>query len=97
MRWMAKPLVSDELWTFVTPLLPPESPKPKGGRPRLPDRPCFTGIIFVRKTDIQEEMLLQELGCGSGMNCRRRLRDWQQAGVWDALHRTLLHRVLRRR
>lgn len=94
---MARPLVSAELWAFVTPLLPPESPKPKGGRPRLPDRHCFTGIIFVRKTDIQEEMLLQELGCGSGMTCWRRLRDWQQAGVWDALNRTLLHRVLRRR
>jgi hypothetical protein len=25
-------------------------------------------------------MLPQELGCGSGMTCWRRLRDWQQAG-----------------
>ena len=33
---MAKPLVSDELWAIVEPLLPPESPKPKGGHPRVP-------------------------------------------------------------
>jgi transposase len=87
---MAKPLVSDELWAIVAPLLPPEPPKPKGGRPRIPDRACLTGIMFVLKTGIQWELLPQELGCGSGMTCWRRLRDWQEAGVWDALHRTLL-------
>ena len=90
---MAKPLVSDELWALVAPLLPPEPPKPKGGRPRVPDRACLTGIIFVLKSGIPWEMLPQELGCGSGMTCWRRLRDWQAAGVWDALHRTLLDRL----
>ena len=39
------------------------------------------------------EMLPQELGCGSGMTCWRRLRDWQQAGIWAKLHRTLLQRL----
>ena len=38
-------------------------------------------------------MLPQELGCGSGMTCWRRLRDWQAAGVWDRLHRALLDRL----
>ena len=46
---MSTPLVSDELWRIVEPLLPKESPKPKGGRPRMPDRACLTGIIFVLK------------------------------------------------
>ena len=90
---MAKPLVSDELWAVVAPLLPAEPPKPKGGRPRVPDRACLTGIIFVLKTGIQWEMLPQEMGCGSGMTCWRRLRDRQQAGVWDALHHALLDRL----
>lgn len=90
---MAKPLVSDELWAVVAPLLPPERPKPKGGRPRVPDRACLTGILFVLKTGIQWELLPQEMGCGSGMTCWRRLRDWQAAGVWEALHRTLLDRL----
>ena len=35
-------------------------------------------------------MLPQGLGCGSGMACWRRLRDWQQAGVWDLIHFALL-------
>jgi len=90
---MSKPLVSDELWAVVAPLLPSEPPKPKGGRPRVPDRACLTGIIFVLKSGIPWEMLPQEMGCGSGMTCWRRLRDWQEAGVWERLHRTLLDRL----
>jgi transposase len=90
---MAKLLVSDELWALVAPLLPPEPPKPTGGRPRVPDRAALTGIIFVLKSGIPWELLPQELGCGSGVTCWRRLRDWQEAGVWDALHQTLLDRL----
>ncbi len=88
-----KPLVSDDLWAVVAPLLPSEPPKPKGGRPRVPDRAVLTGIIFVLKSGMPWEMLPQELGCGSGVTCWRRLRDWQEAGVWDALHRVLLDRL----
>lgn len=90
---MSKPLVSDDLWAIVAPLLPPDLPKPKGGRPRVPDRACLTGILFVLKTGIPWEYLPQEMGCGSGVTCWRRLRDWQDAGVWDRLHRTLLDRL----
>jgi hypothetical protein len=35
--------------------------------------------------------LPQELGCGSGMTCWRRLRDWQEEGVWDLMHFALLN------
>jgi len=90
---MKKLLVPDELWALVAPLLPPAPPKPKGGRPRVPDRACLTGIIFVLKTGIPWEYLPQEMGCGSGVTCWRRLRDWQAAGVWDRLHQTLLDRL----
>ena len=90
---MSKPLVSDELWALVGPLLPPEPPKPKGGRLRLSDRAALTGIIFVLKSGIPWQMLPQEMGCGSGMTCWRRLRDWHEAGVWDRLHRVLLDRL----
>jgi transposase len=90
---MSKPLVNDELWVLVAPLLPPEPPKPKGGRPRVSDRAALTGIIFVLKSGIPWEMLPQEMGCGSGVTCWRRLRDWQEAGVWDRLHQSLLDRL----
>jgi transposase len=87
---MSKPLVSDELWEAIEPLLPRERAEPKGGRPRVPDRPALAGIVFVLKTGIPWEFLPRELGCGSGVTCWRRLRDWQRAGVWEKLHHTLL-------
>ena len=91
---MAKPLVSDELWSLIQPLLPPEPSKPKGGRPReIDDRAALTGILFVLKTGIPWEMLPQEMGCGSGMTCWRRLHEWQQAGVWTELHAVLLDKL----
>jgi len=90
---MAKPLVSDDLWAAIAPLLPPERPRPKGGRKPVPDRPALTGILFVLMSGIPWEMLPAEMGCGSGMTCWRRLRDWQAAGVWSRLHRVLLERL----
>jgi transposase len=90
---MARPLVPDDLWAAIAPLLPPARPRPKGGRPPIPDRAALTGIVFVLKTGIPWEDLPAEMGCGSGMSCWRRLRDWQAAGVWAALHRALLERL----
>jgi transposase len=90
---MPAPLVSDALWLIIEPLLPAEPAKLKGGRPRVGSRMALTGILFVLRTGIPWEMLPQEMGCGSGVTCWRRLRDWQQAGVWDDLHRELLRRL----
>src|SRR5215211_1018054 len=92
---MPKPLVTDELWTVVEPLLPKQPPKPKGGRPRMDDRAALTGILFVLKTGIPWEMLPREMGCGSGMTCWRRLKEWHKAGVWERLHRALVEGLAR--
>ena len=59
---MAKPLLTDGLWQRIKPHLPPEPPKPKGGRPRLPDRACLTGILFVLKSGTPWEYLPREMG-----------------------------------
>ena len=91
---MAAPLVSDALWATVESLLPPVPPPSlKGGRPRVPDRAAFTGIVFVLKYGIPWNAIPRELGCGSGVTCWRRLRDWQQTGVFDRLHRELLDQL----
>lgn len=89
---MAKPLVSDELWAVVEPLLPKHPPHPRGGKPPVPDRVCFTGIMFVLKTGLAWEDFPCELGC-SGMTLLNRLRQWQKAGVWNALHRVMLDKL----
>ncbi len=89
---MAKPLLPDALWGRIAPLLPP--PKPRRfrfpGRKPLDNRKALTGILFVLKTGLPWEDLPQEMGCGSGMTCWRRLRDWQHAGVWARLVDVLL-------
>src|SRR5947207_15902354 len=89
---MAKPLLDDALWQLIEPLLP----EPKARRLRFPgrkpidNRKALTGILFVLKTGIGWEDLPQEMGCGCGMTCWRRLRDWQHAGVWDQVKQLLL-------
>jgi len=86
-------LVPDDLWVLIAPLLPPRLTHRKGGRPWLCDRRALCGIIFVLKTGCSWNALPRALGCGSGSTCWRRLRDWQAAGVWQALHRAILDRL----
>ena len=92
---MAKPILDDDLWELIEPLLPP--PKQRRarypGRKPLDDRAVLTGILFVLQNGIRWAMLPQEMGCGSGMSSWRRLRDWQAAGVWDRLHEVLLDKL----
>lgn len=92
---MAKPLVDDELWSLIAPLLPPPKPRPYGhpGRKPKPDRQVLSGIVFVLLTGIPWEYVPQEMGCGSGMTCWRRLRDWQMAGVWQKIFEVLLAKL----
>ncbi len=92
---MAEPLVSDELWETIEPLLPP--PKPRRfrypGRSPLDRRKALTGILFVLRSGIPWEMLPKEMGCGSGMTCWRYLQAWQEQGVWVKVHQVLLGRL----
>jgi transposase len=71
------------LWARIEPILPEREPQ-LTGRPRVPDRQALTGIIFVLKTGIPWEDLPQEMGCGSGMTCWRRLHEWNEAGSGSA-------------
>jgi transposase len=89
---MAKPLVDDELWAAVKPLLPKHESHPKGGKPPADNRICLTGILFVLKTGIAWEDFPCEMGC-CGMTLLNRLRAWQRAGIWDALHHAMLARL----
>jgi len=88
----AKPWdVPDGLWERIEPLLPKHERRFRyPGRKPFDDRLVLQGILFVLHTGIGWEHLPQELGFGCGMTAWRRLRDWQQAGVWQRLHELLL-------
>jgi transposase len=92
---MARPIIDDDLWAILEPLLPMPKPRRKRypGRKPVEPRNCLTGILFVLRTGIPWEDLPLEMGCGSGMTCWRRLRDWQNAGVWEKLQDVLLAKL----
>ena len=87
---MAHAHMPDEFFALVAHHLPPEQPVgPKGGRPRVDHRTAVRVIWFVLTTGARWEDVPAELGC-SGRTAHRRLRAWEEAGVWDRLHADLL-------
>lgn len=88
---MAKPLLDDKLWIRIEPLLPVQEWRFRyPGRKPISNRQALTGILFILKTGIPWEDLPQEMGCGCGMGCWRRLKEWHEAGIWQKVHETLL-------
>lgn len=87
---MPRPLIDDELWSEIEALLRKKRRRKRNtGRKPLCNRKALTGILFVLRSGIPWGMLPQEMGCGSGMTCWRRLKKWQEHGVWDRLHQIL--------
>src|SRR5919108_2761286 len=87
---MAKPIIDDALWERIAPFLPPKRRRSRfPGRKPLDNRKALTGILFVLKTGIAWEALPQEMGCGCGMSCWRRLGEWQRVGIWPILQKVL--------
>ena len=80
------PVITDAVWERIEPLIPQRTRRRRyPGRKPLDDRAVLTGILVVLARGIGFERLPNELGFGSGMTCWRRLRDWQQAGAWNAI------------
>ena len=87
---MASAHMPDEFFDTVAHHLPPEQPiGPEGGRPRIGHRVVVRVIWFILTTGARWEDVPEELGC-SGRTAHRRLRAWEEAGVWDRLHADLL-------
>jgi transposase len=86
--------IDDGLWAEIEPLIPVRQRRRRyPGRKAIPDRLVLNGILYVLHTGVAWEDLPQEFGYGSGVTAWRRLRDWQAAGVWDALHQKLLEKL----
>jgi transposase len=85
--------VEDDLWELVAPLIPPKPKQPKGGGTWKDDRLVLNGIIYVLLTGIAWKHLPKRLGWGSGVTAWRRMKDWQEAGVWSGIHREVMRRL----
>jgi transposase len=91
---MASAHMPDAFYDLVSHQLPPEQATcPKGGRPRIAHRVVLKVLWFVLVTGNRWEDIPAEMGC-SGRTAHRRLRDWEELGLWDCLHADLL-RLLR--
>jgi transposase len=91
---MANAHMPDEFYQLVSHHLPPEVPiGPTGGRPRVPHHIVLKVLWFVLASGARWEDVPAELGC-SGRTAHRRLRVWEERGIWDRLHVDLL-RLLR--
>jgi transposase len=80
----------EEFFAHLDRQLPPEEPVgPDGGRPRIGHKTVMKVIWFVLSTGCRWQDVPQELGC-SGRTAHRRLRQWEEMGIWDRLHVQLL-------
>jgi transposase len=87
---MAIAQMPEQFYSELEPHLPPEQPVgPRGGRPPIPHGIVMKVIWFVLATGCRWEDVPQEMGC-SGRTAHRRLRRWEEMGVWDHLHSHLL-------
>lgn len=87
---MAGRLLTDELWNEIEPLFPrlPE----QGGRQPVDNRSVFTCVLFMLKSGIGYRDLPTELGA-SEKTVRRRLKAWNEAGLWTTIHHRLLSKL----
>jgi len=84
-------LVPDALWNRFEPLLPPPKRKIKTGRPRVSDRACLAGILYLLESGAPWRLVpCRELACGSPSTLWRRFHAWTEAGLWPELHQLLL-------
>ncbi len=87
---MATAHMPAEFYEIVCHHLPPEQPVgPRGGRPRVGNYVVLRVLWFILATGNRWADVPPELGC-SGRTAHRRLRAWEEAGVWDRLHADLL-------
>jgi transposase len=87
-------VVTDKQWAKIEPLLPVLKTGPRGGRPWADNRAVFEGILWVLKTGARWRDLPE--GYPSGPTCWRRLRMWEDAGVWLDLWRAFLGQLDRK-
>jgi transposase len=84
----AKPILTDDQWALIEPLLPKHEPSSKGGRRPIDNRRVLEGILWILRTGARWQDLPDRYPSPS--TCWRRLRDWEEQDVWVEVWRTFL-------
>lgn len=85
------PELTDVQWERISPLLPEPKASPKGGPKPRPNRPVFEGILWVLRSGARWKDLPDQYPSPS--TCWRRLKQWEEAGVWLTIWRTFLEQL----
>ena len=87
-------LLTEAQWEKIRPLLPKPRARTRGGRPRAEDRKVLEGILWILRSGARWQDLPEEFPHPS--TCWRRLRDWEEQGVWIAIWRAFLSELSER-
>jgi transposase len=83
-----KRFINDEQWKLLEPLLPKVRRSRKGGRPAIDNRKVLEGILWVLRTGARWQDLPERYPSAS--TCWRRLRLWEEHGIWLDVWRKFL-------
>jgi transposase len=80
--------LTNEQWAAMENLLPKPRAKKRRGRPAADNRACVEGILWVLRVGARWRDLPRQYPSPS--TCWRRLRQWEESGVWLQTWRRLL-------
>ncbi|OFV67474.1 MAG: transposase [Candidatus Syntrophoarchaeum caldarius] len=78
--------LTEKEWELIEPLLPPPAPT---GRPRADDKKTLNAILYVLTTGCRWMDMPGEYG--SYVTTWRRLKRWEEEGVWDIILQDKAH------
>src|ERR1700675_2094392 len=88
------PLLTEAQWKKIAPLLPKPPRQRKGGRPWIQNRHVLEGILWILRSGGRWQDLPEKFPHPS--TCWRRLRDWEERGVWLKIWRAFLSELNQR-
>ena len=84
----SRPLLTEAQWKKIAPLLPQPPRQRQGGRPWIENRRVLEGILWILRSGARWQDLPEKYPHPS--TCWRRLRDWDEQGVWLNIWRAFL-------